>query len=215
MGLDEFETESESSSASSDLEKAKQSSYSFEVDEVEVPDPIAGNLLGDAMIKTYDDHSASFIQITEDWDYLFYLKQLCPNVFLKSKIRVLEDNRYYLRSSDNYDMYPIYKQWYKRGYKSLPRPFNINADMLRHWYMCSGELADDEIHLYANWMNDLDSSIMSTVLRSKIARTRIERQRNDTTGNTRFRFFHNADEGLFEYIGDCPVTCYQSKWLTV
>jgi hypothetical protein len=215
MGLDEFQSESDTTSTSPDLEQAKTSSRSFEDEKVDVPDAIAGNLLADAMIKTYDDHSASFIQITEDWDYLFYLKQQCPDIFLKSKIRVLEGNKYYLRSSENYDMYPIYKKWYKRGYKSLPRAYNINSDILKHWYMCSGEVADDEIHLYANWMNDLDSGIMSTILRSKIASARIERQRNDKTGETRFRFFHNADKGLFEYIGSCPIACYQSKWLTV
>ena len=213
MGLDEFQSTSTTSSSSSDIEEVKTATKDWDEEEVDIPEPIVGNLLGDAEIRVYDDQTASFICETEDWDYLFYLKQQCPDVFYDSNIRLSEDGMYYIRSSEEYDMRPVYKKWYRGGEKELPRKFQMTPDILRYWYMNSGELEGDEARVYANWMSDLDSGRMATILRSKISNARIEREKHPISEYGRFRFWHNAHVGLFKYIGECPVTCYKHKWL--
>lgn len=213
MGLDEFQTTTQNTSTSEDLEEVKTSTSEWDNENVDIPDFITGNLLGGAEIKVYDDQSASLIISTEYWNYLFYLKQKYADVFYNSTIRLQEDGKYYIRSSEEYDMRPIYSKWYRKGEKQLPRPMNINSEELLHWHIVSGEIEGDEVRLYANWMNDLNSEIMATILRSKIAKARIEREQHPVSDYTRFRFFHNAPPALFEFIGECPINGFQSKWL--
>jgi len=213
MGLDNFKTTSDAESESIDLDNLKTPKRSWDNEKVEVPDPISGILLGSAIIKTYEDQSASLIYETEHWDYLFYLKKQCPEVFSDSKIRKQEGGDYYIRSSDEYDMYSIYNKWYRKGKKELPNGYRFTPEKLMHWYITSGVLLDDRVHIYTNWMDDLYTGIMATILRSTIPNARIHREQNTELGKARFVFWHNAHYGLFDYIGSCPIRCCKSKWL--
>ena len=182
---------------------------------------IDGELLGDGCLWSQNFYSAYFIYDSKYLEYTQYILDTLKSFGIEQsgKINERKDKKWgnysYRYCSYSYvELSPIRKRWYPKGKKIVPKDLELTPLTCRQWYIGDGCLEHDKrtkkggfyIILCTNGFPVSDVRwLISELKRLNLKATRLP-SNNSILVSTR------STQNFLNYIGKCPVKCYQYKW---
>lgn len=178
---------------------------------------IIGGVLGDASISQRGERSARYRHDDTYREYLEYLKEEVPALFEGNSVKESDSQDiYYLQSKTCVDMYWLRRVLYYKDDKVFPHTNTIQSRALKHWYIGDGTLRKGNApEISCRWIGQ--SNIMAAIeclkktLDTEQITIRGPYPREDSI-DISIAFNGDARGKFFDYIGDCPVGCYEYKW---
>lgn len=176
-----------------------------------------GELLGDGCLSSYK-YSSRFSYASKYYEYIYYVAETLKSfgIAQAGKINRCFDQRmncyYYQYVSIMYDeLLPIYELWYPNAEKIVPRDLKLTPLVCRQWYIGDGSLLHRK--------NRNDSISLSTCGFSKDDVEWLVIELNNLGFNStrmpsanKIHIHVNSTKTFLDFIGVCPVECYQYKW---
>jgi len=178
---------------------------------------INGELLGDGHLRSLSNYSAKFTYSSKYEEYIRYISNTLKSFGIKQSGKIYK--RYH-KNMDCYDyqyaslsyieLLSIHKQWYPNGKKIIPRNIKLTPETLRQHYIGDGSLihkkkGKDSIILYtygflAFHVKWLVNELIKLGFKAK------------RWGNNVIYISVYSTKEFLQYIGKCPVSCYQYKF---
>jgi len=177
-----------------------------------------GELLGDGCIISRHKYSAYFAYGSQYLEYAQYVSDILKSFGIKQsgKIRKQYQKKgnshgYSYVSRDYEELLPIRKRWYPEGKKIIPRDLKLTPLTLRQEYIGDGYLGHPKnrkpyIELATNGFSILDIEWLVKQL-NNLGFKATQRYSSNT-----IRISAHFTKAFLDYIGKCPVECYQYKW---
>ena len=176
---------------------------------------ISGELLGDGCIQSNSNYSACFAYTSKYLEYIKYVSNILKSSGIEQagKIGNLCFGIYhgYEYTSRNYaELLPIRKKWYPQGKKIVPRDIKLTPLVCRQWYIGDGCLTHSKTS---------SCILLSTCgfpipdvefLKEGLLKLGFKSTRQPSGNTIRISVYSTKD--FLNYIGPCPVQCYQYKW---
>lgn len=176
---------------------------------------IEGELLGDGSLRRYKN-GALFAYTSKYYDYAVWL----TDQFEREGIECSEIGEYHHEAGNvvfkfqtlTYkELGDLYDRWYDApASKRLPQDFALTPIKLRQWFIGDGSNVTESkakyIACYSAFSPE-DKSRLKAMLEQILGRSLVFHE----SGN---KIYINADavKRLFDYVGACPVSCYEYKW---
>jgi len=179
---------------------------------------INGELLGDGSLNSQYRYSARFVYGSKYLEYIKYVKDTLNsfNINIIGKIYKKRNKRqgnisYSYTSRAYEELAFIRKKWYPKGIKIVPRDIKLTPTTLRQHFIGDGSLNHGKygkpyITLATNGftISDVEWLVKQLInLRIKALRWSARNTIGISTESTK---------DFLNYIGKCPVSCYQYKW---
>jgi len=179
---------------------------------------IDGELLGDAYLRSQSKYSASFSYGSKYKEYINYISDTLKSFGIKQSGGI--HKRYYKKgncytynySSLSYiELLPIRKRWYPQGKKIIPKDIRLTPLICRQWYIWDG---------YLQHRKERKPSIELSTCGFLITDVKWLVKKLIELGFKATRWANHNSIGIsvystkqfLNYIGKCPVKCYQYKW---
>lgn len=200
----------------------------------ELHEIIEGTLFSDAGLELNNKNGNInpryyFKQSSKSYEYVKYVAckfKLETNIKLFKNLSGLNrdiityDNRFRTKSSP--DLLSYYNRWYNNGKKIIPKDFTITPNILLHAYLGDGYMYNRKSYygkykspcqiLCTDCFNIEDVTRFIDLLESVDINAYIRWTRYDPKGYPRVVIRRNSFNRFFEYIGKCPVKCFEYKW---
>jgi len=175
-----------------------------------------GELLGDGTLYSYNSYSARFQYGSKFLEHIQYVK----NTLNSFGIRGGKIYKYHYKNCDCYyystffyeELLPLYKKWYldPDRKKIVPKDIKLTPLTLRQEYIGDGCLSlqkrRSHIILSTNGFTIADVKwLIKELINLGFKATR-------QLSNNVIRISVHSTKEFLEYIGSCPVECYQYKW---
>jgi len=177
---------------------------------------INGELLGDGNLEKSSSCSVRFRYTSKYYEYINYVM----DIFNSFEMKQTKINKYYHKKYDCYSYhynslsYPellvIYKQWYPKGKKAIPKSIKLTPITLKQWYIGDGCLVHRKKrnpHIILCTYGFLVSDVMWLIKQLREIGFKITRWSDNA-----IRFSAYSVKDFLKYIGKCPVQCYQYKF---
>jgi len=179
---------------------------------------IDGELLGDGCLYSQSEYSARFRYSSKYFEYIQYISDILKSFGIKQLGKI---NKYYHKEMDCYsynysslyykELLAIKKRWYPKGNKIISMDIELTPLTLRQWYIGDGCLGhpknrNPSIVLYTCGFLIKDVEWLKKQLNKlgfKSTRRNCDNSIHISTHSTK---------DFLDYIGKCPVKCYQYKW---
>jgi len=179
---------------------------------------INGELLGDGCLMSYSPYSTMFQYSSKYREYIQYVSDTLKSFEIEQAGKIIKrqdkkcDCYFYQYASRCYvELLPIRKRWYPHGKKIIPRDIKLSPTTLRQHYIGDGSLG----HLkysrpYIRLSTDSFPIPDVEWLVKQLNRLGFNTKRQLSSNVIRISA-HSTKEFL-NYIGKCPVSCYQYKF---
>lgn len=181
---------------------------------------INGELLGDGSLNKLSSYSARFTYTSKYLEYIKYVSTILESFGIKQVGRI---NKYYHRKLDCYtysyashsyvDLLHLYKKWYPGDKKMIPKDLELTPLVIRQWYIGDGFLKNrmqknikPHIILYADGFTVSNIQLIIEKL------TKLGFKVTRWLSRNVICFSVHSIKDFFDYIGECPVECYQYKF---
>lgn len=177
-----------------------------------------GELLGDGNLSSRSPYSARFAYTSKYIEYAEYVRDTLESfgieqsgIIRRKYHKDLDCYTYHYRSLSYVELLPIRKKWYPNGKKIIPRDLELTPLTLRQEYIGDGLLyhahnGRPNISLYTCGFNISDVEwLIKQLIELEFKATR------RPSDNSICISAYSAKDFL-NYIGECPVKCYQYKW---
>lgn len=177
---------------------------------------INGELLGDGCLRSRYEYSAMFSYSSKHLEYIEYVRDTLKSFGIEQAGKIYK--QYYSFDCYGYDYrsctYPelstIYKQWYPKGKKIIPKNLKLTPLTLRQHYIGDGSLEHHKLGrpsirlcTYGFTVVDVEYFII------KLINLGIRAKRN---ARNAINISVHSVKDFLNYIDKCPVECYQYKW---
>lgn len=183
---------------------------------------IQGELLGDGNLNSKSPYSAQFAYASKYLEYIEYVRDTLELFGIEQMGKICTRHHidrnmncytYSYRSRRYEELLPIHKRWYPEGKKIVPRDLKLVPLILRQFYIGDGCLTHSKrggrrpcIYLATCGFPIPDVQwLVEELIKLGFRATR--RTAQNTIGISVY-----STKDFLEYIGDCPVECYQYKW---
>lgn len=183
---------------------------------------IDGELLGDACLHSYSKYSALFTYGSKYLEYTQYISDTLNSFGIKqagkiNKIYHKEIGHFGERYTYNYascayeELLSIRKRWYLNKKKIIPKdlklcPILLRQEFIGDGYLCHRKNRRPRIQLSTDGFSILDVEWLVEQL-NKLGFKSTRRSSNNTIGISAY-----STKDFLNYIGKCPVKCYQYKF---
>ena len=190
---------------------------------------INGELLGDGCLVSSSKYSAYFIYTSKYKEYINYVSNTLESFGIKQSGKINKSVQteykgktkeckfkkpvisYHYRSLSYEELYSSYKKWYPNGKKIVPKDIELTPIALRQHYIGDGCLiypknGNPYIILYTMGFTIGDVEFLV----SKLGELGFKCTRQPSKNVIRIST-HSVKDFL-DYIGKCPVECYEYKW---
>ena len=179
---------------------------------------LSGELLGDGCLKSQSSFSTNFSYSSKYPEYAQYISDTLKSFGIeqagKINERYFKDRNCYAynyQSRDYVELLPIRKRWYLEGKKVVPRNIKLTPLTLRQHYIGDGYLAHPlkrrpYIVLYTCGFSISDVNWLIEQVNSLGFKATKYSSRNSIYIST------YSTKDFLNYIGKCPIKCYQYKW---
>jgi len=178
---------------------------------------INGELLGDGCLISKVAKSARFYYKSKYLEYVQYVSVTLDAFGIKQSGSV---NSYYYKDMDCWTyqyashshrlLKPLYDMWYPEGKKIVPRGLFLSSTVCRQWYIGDGCLAHCSRNAYINLATCSFSKYDVEWLCIQLGEVGFLAVRQPSNNTIRISRWSTKD--FLNYIGDCPVKCYEYKW---
>lgn len=178
---------------------------------------IDGELLGDGCLNSRSKYSARVKYSSKYLEYIDYIAESLKHFGIEQSgyIRKREPNpgaySYHYTSKSYNELKDFHTRWYPEGKKIVPRDVRLTPITLRQWYLGDGCLYIPKtkrrrfITLAAYSFTDDDVYFLIKLFREiGIVATKPK--------SNRIHISTQSVDKFLDYIGECPVYCYQYKW---
>jgi len=179
-----------------------------------------GELLGDGCLQSRYFNSARISYSSKYKEYIEYISDTLKLFGVKQSGRIRKKHltdrgmdcySYQYNSLAYSELSVIYKKWYPEGKKVVPKDIELTPLTLRQWYIGDGCLIHPRgskpyISLATNGFPISNVGWLVEQL------SKLDFKAIKTTQNS-IRMLVCSTEKFLNYIGKCPVECYQYKWL--
>ena len=177
-----------------------------------------GELLADGCLSSRSIHSANFAYASKYMEYIKYVSNVLDSFGIeqmgKINKRYYEDSDYstYHYSSLAYEeLIKLKEEWYSNRHKTVPRNIKLTPLTCRQWYIGDGSLTHQKgrmphIRLATNGLFVEDTERLVIQL-NELGFKATRRNHGNRIGISAF-----STKDFLDYIGKCPVECYQYKW---
>lgn len=177
-----------------------------------------GELLGDGSLQSRNPYSANFVYGSKYLEYAQYVSNTLKSFGIEQAGKINKNYHkgtkgftYHYNSRYYKELLSIRKKWYINGKKIVPQNIKLTPLTCRQWYIGDGSLSRQEgrmshIRLATNGFLIEDAEFLKNKL--------IELGFNTTRRNhgNRVAISAYSTKDFLDYIGKCPVKCYQYKW---
>lgn len=179
---------------------------------------INGELLGDGSLRSRSLYSASFGYGSKYIEYIKYISDTLKSFGIKQSGKIikridkkLNNITYHYESCDYVELLHIRKKWYQNGKKIVPKDIKITPLTLRQHYIGDGSLRCQKgkrprIFLYTYGFSIFNVRLL--IKRLIILGFKVTRHPSSNI----ISFSSSSTKDFLNYIGKCPVKCYQYKW---
>jgi hypothetical protein len=181
---------------------------------------ISGELLGDGSLNCRSLHSARFRYSSKHFEYIQYIANILKSFGIEGgeiKERYHKERNYYSYSHASYayaELFPIYKHWYPNGKKIVPKDIKLTSLTCRQWVIGDGCLRHDKRGGRPYIVLFTCGFLISDVKRliKKLINLGFKITRLPSINSIRISAHSTKD--FLNFIGKCPVQCYQYKFAT-
>lgn len=177
---------------------------------------IEGELLGDAYVQI-NKWSGRFLYTSKYKEYVEYISKVLKKSGIEQSGKIIRRiNNQYKSTSYNYcsKAYPELKslcnKWYSDGKKIVPKDIELTPLTCRQWFIGDGNLGqcnkNPYIRLATCGFSISDVEWLVTQLNQ--LGFKVTRQ----SSYNRIYISTKSTPNFINYIGKCPVKCYQYKW---
>lgn len=181
----------------------------------EAMDWINGELLGDSSLEQRSPLSARFLHTSKYLEYACYIRDTLEGFGVERVGRIIKrlptnfGDPVYTYGSRNYiELLPIRMYWYPEGKKVVPKYIKLTPVTCRQWYIGDGSFHERDkfirLHTNAFPISDVEWLVR------QLAEIGISASRQPNSNV--IRIFCCSTKDFLNYIGNCPVSCYQYKW---
>lgn len=197
----------------------------------EVLEFLCGDLLGDGHIEHGNRHSAAFTQGSKHRKHLLWLSKELKKYGIgqigkiyKNKTQLPGYNKeytYYVYCSRHYaELKNLWKKWYRPATKEerekgitfpkvVPKDLKLTPLMCRQWYIDDGHLATNKrsnyIYICAKDFSSVEIDFLAGLLSNLRFLTRACKDKYIWIST-------KSTPDFLNYIGPCPVKCFEYKW---
>lgn len=178
-----------------------------------------GELLGDGCLQSYCPYSARICYSSKYPEYIEYVRDTLKSFGIEQSGKIRKNHLtdrgmdcyiYQYNSLTYSELLSIYRRWYPNGKKIVPRDIVLTPLVCRQWYIGDGCLTHHKdsrpsIVLATNGFSIYDVKWVTKQL------NKIGFKAKRTIQNA-IRISVYSTKDFLEYIGNCPVECYQYKW---
>ena len=177
-----------------------------------------GELLGDGGIYSQSSYSARIGYGSKYLEYIEYVSDILTSFGIKQAGKISKKYHkdmncytYKYTSLDYEEFLPIRKRWYPEGKKIVPRDIELTPLTCRQWYIGDGCLEHQKkgrsyITLSTNAFPVADVGWLTNELIKLGFKTKKQLSNNTIHVST------HSTKDFLDYIGKCPIDCYQYKW---
>ena len=188
---------------------------------VEAKQWLNGELLGDGCLVSYSKYSASFAYTSKYLEYIQYVSNTLKSFGIMQSAEIREaigkqGNVYYQYHSLNYpELLKIKEIFYINNKKIIPKNIDFTPLTLRQWYIGDGGLV---YRMSKNNKPQLNIVLYTYGFTKEEVKNAIKKLTNIGFGATQqlsrniIGISRKSTKDFLEFIGECPVQCYQYKW---
>jgi len=174
-----------------------------------------GSLLGDGNLHSPVGFQAVFHQESKQFDFITFIADYLDKFGYLAQ--VYSSNRFDKRTGRKYvshsvnsvysvELQELYNTWYGNGKKCVPEALNLTPLTTNIWYLGDGSLSGREIRLSTDAFSVDDVNCLV----DKLSKEGIESSRLKSCN--RIYIKARSYTNFFNYIGTCPVACYDYKF---
>ena len=177
-----------------------------------------GELLADGCLSSRSIHSANFAYASKYPEYIKYISNVLDSFGIKQMGKI---NKQYYKDSDCFtyhyaslayeELIKLKEKWYSNRHKIVPKNIELVSLTCRQWYIGDGSLTHQKgrmphIRLATNGLFVEDTERLVIQL-NELGFKATRRNHGNRIGISAF-----STKDFLDYIGKCPVECYQYKW---
>jgi len=179
---------------------------------------IGGELLGDGCTLMTGWRSACYEHTSKYKEYIAWLFRQFTDSGMEptGRIRTRQDEETgaitYRQASKSYpELVDVYKRWYPEGKKIVPKDLKLTPLVCRQWYIGDGHLAHPKRGRpsisFATCSFDKESVeyLVKELCKQGFKATR-------WPSNNYIGLSVHSVQDFLEWIGPCPISCYDYKW---
>lgn len=178
---------------------------------------INGELLGDGSLRLVSSYSALFNYGSKYLEYIKYIRDTLESLGIRQAGKIytkyykdLNCYTYSYNSLSYAELLLIYKKWYPKGKKIIPKDLKLNPITCRQWYIGDGCLRHPKNRKPTIELATCSFSIFDIDwITKKLINLGFKATRQ--SGNRIFISAYSVKDFL-DYIGKCPIECYAYKW---
>ena len=177
---------------------------------------INGELLGDGSLNSRNPCSARFMYASKYLEYIQYVENTLKSFGIRGgrtrkHVNKKRKNTSYRYASLRYsELYSIWRRWYPRIKKIVPRNIKLTPLVCRQWFIGDGSLLSNTsrscIRLSTCGFTILDVKWLVSQLTKLGFKTTIQPSKNE------IYIFAQSTKEFLKYLSLCPVKCYKYKW---
>jgi len=177
-----------------------------------------GELLGDGGIYSRNIHSARFQYTSKYLEYIQYISDTLDSFGIKQVGKI---TKRYDKKTDSYgyrytsyayeELLSIHKKWYPEDKKIVPKNIKLTSLIVRQWHIGDGSLIHrKEGRPYASLATCGFTISDVKLLTKKLIDLGFKSTRRYCNNAIYISAYSTKD--FIDYIGKCPVNCYQYKF---
>jgi len=169
---------------------------------------IQGNLLGDGNLRISGTR-ANYNHTDKNIDYLYWLKKEFIESNIESTIyKNISKNGCYFLQTKTYNLFNKYYDLFYKNIRIVPNSIILTPIILRQWFISDGNISQfSGISISKSPYNDNLMDQLKNIISNKCS-YHFDKKRN--CGKYYIR--KKDKEKFYEYIGSCPIECYDYKW---
>lgn len=178
---------------------------------------MGGEIIGDGSVTMHGNRSARYRHTSKYREYLIWLSECLDKWGIGQVGRITRrKDKYgiitYKYQSRSYpELVAVYKRWYPEGKKIVPQDLELPPIMARQWYLGDGGLSNYKRKhpgiVFGTY--DFDRQSIGYLI-EELGRLNFKAT-YQPSHNTIYIWAHSVKDFL-EWIGPCPVSCYDYKW---
>ena len=188
---------------------------------------IQGELLGDGCLTTTakkgdlpsNNLSALFRYSSKYEEYINYISDTLKSFGIEQSGKII---KYYDKKQKSYcykynsrsykELMYIYKQWYPKGKKIIPKNIRLTSLTCRQWYIGDGSLIQRKQRTIKPYIILCTCGFLIKDVKWLIKElNNLGLKATRYTNNTIYISAYSI-KSFLDYIKNCPVRCYQYKW---
>jgi hypothetical protein len=192
--------------------------FTFSKNENEIID---GCLLGDGHITKPKGKSCQFSYCSSKFEHVNFvykkLKRLmvlgCRNGPIKHRTKDKRTKKYYtsykIKTQNNIAFYKLRIRWYPNNIKIVPSDVKLTPQSILFWYIGDGGIINGKRCQYIKI-----STHCFTLTEVEFLKSTLSEFNPKIYGKKQPVIYipHNRIQKFLDYIGECPVLCYDCKW---